>query len=487
MSAGAPAWRPLDYDRLRIPTAAFEVLAYLTVIAAASLAFLAGWLTVNAAVVLTVALLTTLIVLSWIHLGQGRHPCFLFLCTLMFFQGGRLLMFTVGAEPDPMRIRAMAVDPYSIGRAHEAIVLLCLALSAVCIYAVCRWNYVPLRPPDPAPVRRYLPYLYLLFALTMPAQIIKNSLYYQYVLNHGGYLSIYQNYAGLAASAPLIVRAIALFTLPAYVAIFVFERRRPLVWLVTVLYFSTAFIILLWGSRLFVFALILTLWYVARIKSARRSRVMLLIPVLLVLALVAQSVQNLREDSSSSEMFAFDIAKFLALEGMSIDVTEIAVKYRERFSPYAGSYLLNELQESFIANDIWNYTRGKSLDYDVSVTLNPVLFGLGSGVGSSYIGEAYVIGGVGGVLLISLLVGGGLQVLHRNSAKPVSLLIIALTMPIVLYMPRGDLLGWLSALARSLALLLLIGIGWQVYSFVTSIKPVPSSSKAGSPASSAGI
>src|SRR5208283_5088068 len=84
MSAGAPAWRPLDYDRLRIPTAAFEVLAYLTVIAA---------------VVLTVALLTTLIVLSWIHLGQGRHPCFLFLCTLMFFQGGRLLMFTVGAEP----------------------------------------------------------------------------------------------------------------------------------------------------------------------------------------------------------------------------------------------------------------------------------------------------------------------------------------------------------------------------------------------------
>jgi hypothetical protein len=76
--------------------AAFEVLAYLSVVAAASLAFLAGWLTVNGAVVLTVLLLGSLIVFSWIHLGQGRHPAFLFLCTLTLFQGGRLAAFCFG-------------------------------------------------------------------------------------------------------------------------------------------------------------------------------------------------------------------------------------------------------------------------------------------------------------------------------------------------------------------------------------------------------
>jgi hypothetical protein len=62
------------------------VLAYLAVVVAASLAYLAGWLTVNGAMVLTVVLLSTLIVLWWVHLGQGRHPCFLFLCTLMLFK-----------------------------------------------------------------------------------------------------------------------------------------------------------------------------------------------------------------------------------------------------------------------------------------------------------------------------------------------------------------------------------------------------------------
>lgn len=66
--------------------AAFEVLAYLAVVAAPSLAFLAGGLTVNGAVVLTVVLLSTLIVLRWVHLGQGRYPCFLFLCMRMLFK-----------------------------------------------------------------------------------------------------------------------------------------------------------------------------------------------------------------------------------------------------------------------------------------------------------------------------------------------------------------------------------------------------------------
>ena len=81
MSTVAPAWTALDYRRQPMPAAAFEVLGLLAVVAAASLAFLAGWLSVNAAVVLTVALLLTLIDLSWIHLGQGRHPEFLVLCT----------------------------------------------------------------------------------------------------------------------------------------------------------------------------------------------------------------------------------------------------------------------------------------------------------------------------------------------------------------------------------------------------------------------
>jgi len=136
-SATLPA-AAAGFPRLRLPAAAFEVLGYLAVVVAATLAFLAGSLSVNAAVVPTVALLGSLIVLSWLHLGQGRHPVFLFLCTLMFFLGGRLLAFCLGGGGNPLQVQLMQDTPFSIGRTNEGIVLLCLALSAICLYAPCR-------------------------------------------------------------------------------------------------------------------------------------------------------------------------------------------------------------------------------------------------------------------------------------------------------------------------------------------------------------
>jgi hypothetical protein len=186
MSAAAPTLPALDYGRLRIPMAAFEVLAYLTVVAAASLAFLAGSLTVNGAVVLTVLLLGSLIILSWVHLGQGRHPVFLFLCSLTFFQAGRLIGYCLGGEPDPMQVIIMTSTAFKLSRAEEGFVLFALSLAAICIYAPCRWLYRPVAPPDLMGVRKYLPYLYLLFAATLPAQIFKNYRYYEYAQQHGG-------------------------------------------------------------------------------------------------------------------------------------------------------------------------------------------------------------------------------------------------------------------------------------------------------------
>jgi hypothetical protein len=52
---------------------AAEVVAYPRHRAAGSLAFLAGWLTVNGAVVRTVLLLGSLIVVSRIHLGPTQQ------------------------------------------------------------------------------------------------------------------------------------------------------------------------------------------------------------------------------------------------------------------------------------------------------------------------------------------------------------------------------------------------------------------------------
>ena len=101
MSSINPPFPTLGRAPTAVPAAAFEVLGYLCVVAVGTLCFLLGWLTPNEAGVLTVLLLSFLIVLAWKRFDQGRHPCFLFLCTLLFFQGGRLIGFCLGVTPDP--------------------------------------------------------------------------------------------------------------------------------------------------------------------------------------------------------------------------------------------------------------------------------------------------------------------------------------------------------------------------------------------------
>jgi len=470
MTSAAPAYRFPAYDSLRIPAAAFEVLAYLTMVAVATVCFLAGWLTPNGAGAITAALLVWLVVLSWIHLDRGRHPCFLFLCTLTMFQGGRLVGYCLDAEPDPLRITVMTPNAFNLTREEQGITLLCLALSAICIYAPCRWNFHPTPPPDDRPVRRYLPYLYLLYFASLPVLLFKNYSYYQYVQQHGGYTFIFANHSALAASIPFLVRMIPLVSFPTLLAIFVFERRKLALVLVTVLYFSTASFILLLGSRVATFSLVLALWYIARIKSTRGSRVLRLAVFGLLLLFAGYVVQIIREGDAEEVTSTFSPAKVFAVQGASLNVTEMAVKYKPLFSPYSVSYLWQELQNAFVAHDHSKYYRGRELGFDVSVLLNADMFSAGTGTGGSYVGEAYVIGGLAGVAIVSSLIGLGLRLCARWSGSALGLVVVAMVLPDFLVMPRGGLLDWISALARSTISVVLLWLGWQVFSLLTSIQ-----------------
>ncbi len=107
---------------------------------------------------------------------------------LLLCQGGRFLTYTLGSEPNPMRVRIETRVPFDLSRDQQGIVLLCIALSAICIYSVCRLNYRRIGIPDQTSTLQYLPYLYLLFYLSVPVQIFKNYNYYQYAQAHGGYM-----------------------------------------------------------------------------------------------------------------------------------------------------------------------------------------------------------------------------------------------------------------------------------------------------------
>jgi oligosaccharide repeat unit polymerase len=452
-------------------SATFEVFAYLCLVGTGTLCFLLGWITTPAAGVLTILLLVSLTILAWVRFDEGRHPCFLFLCTLSFFQGSGLLAELLGAENDALRVQVMTPNAFYVSQDEAGLVLLLLALSAICVYAPCRWNYRPIPPPSDEAVRRYLPYLYLLFFASLPIQLFKNYRYYEYVQEHGGYTFIYVNHAALAASVPFLVRVIPLLTFPVFVAIFVFERRKKPLFVVTALYFLTASLILLLGSRVATFSLILVLWYVARIKSTKKIRTWKLVALGLMLLMAGDEVSRLRENLEVS--VNFDPLQVLAAQGTSLQVTEVMVKYRDLFSPHVPSYMLTEVKNAFVATDASNYYRGRSISYDISLFLNPSLFAWGFGTGSSCVGEAYVIGGLLGVVIILTLMGFGLRVIHRFSRNALSLVVVALVLPEVLMMPRNGLLDWISVLMRSAISFLLLALGWQLYRLFASIGKRP--------------
>jgi oligosaccharide repeat unit polymerase len=439
-----------------------EGFAYLAIVAAATLGFLMGWLTCNQAAVVTAALLLSLLSLAWHRFDGGRHPCFFFLCMLTLFQGGRLIAYCAGGETDIFRITLMTSEPFDVSRNVVALTLLSIALSAICFYAPCRWNYRSLPPLRSGSFARFLPYLYLLFCLSVPVQVYKNFCYYQYAKDHGGYLVVFIDHGGMAASIPMAVRAVSLISLPAFVGIFVLERRKRFLRTATAVYFAIAGPILLMGSRGGIFSLVLALWYVAKVKSGERARLYSAGLLGAALVLAGSLIGSFRAADAGSS--AFDgPSQFVAGQGSSINITEVAIAYRRQFAPRIFYNLADELRSAFFPTDHMAYVAGKNFDADVSMFLNPAAYQLGSGSGSSYLAEAYLAGGLPGVAIISALLGTlfhGMNVYARN---PFGLFLIAMILPDMLLMPRGGLLDWVSAALRVALSVLLLLAGWYFY------------------------
>ena len=77
------------------------------------------------------------------------------------------------------------------------------------------------------------------------------------------------------------------------------------------------------------------------------------------------------------------------------------------------------------------------------------------------------------MVLLSLLLGSGLHLLHSLSRNALSLFVVALILPVVILMPRGQLLDWVSALMRNAISLVLLAVGWGLYRLVTSMPQTP--------------
>lgn len=424
--------------------AAMELSVWLALIAVATLLAALGVLSLEGCIWVATLLMLGIFLAAWRGLGGGRHPCFLFLGMLLVFQFGRLIAHIFGAFPDPMRIDVGTAVPFRINPADSQVTLLILVLSAICVYAPCRFGY---RPEIFRPGREinWLQALYVLILITFPFALYKNWAYFSYIRAHGGYLAVFTDNAQIIQSAGTVIRSIALINSAALLIAYAFERKtKRIVWLL-ILYTALSTLDLMIGFRGKFFSQALGLWYIHKVKTGDRFSLAPLMFAGTAVTVLAALVAGFRENQSIKLLSPFG---FLAQQGISLNVTEAAVAFDHLFGRYGTNYVFYgllydtigmppELHHQLWTNDLTNF-------------LDPVAAEMGFGTASSYLAELYLLGGIVGVMAGSVAIGFTLRWLHRTSRHSWGVVLLAFALPALIYLPRLELLGPVAAVIRSL-------------------------------------
>src|SRR6266496_2517708 len=98
--------------RRHLSSAPIELAIFTSAVAFAAFLHTAGWLTSEGAGGITAGLLLAIIIRAWGAFDGGRHPAFLFLCSLALFQAGRLFGYCLGLSEHPLRVDLMTPIPF---------------------------------------------------------------------------------------------------------------------------------------------------------------------------------------------------------------------------------------------------------------------------------------------------------------------------------------------------------------------------------------
>lgn len=421
---------------------AIEAAAWLSALTLGVLLVVLNVLGIRGASLLCILFIIGLIYAAWRNFDGGRHPCFLFLGMLFVFQCGRLPGFWTGFPDDPFM--ASGMFPFSVSLPSQEITLLLIAGSALFIYIPSRFTYKPI-VFTAGIEQQWLQPLYLLLLLTLPFAAYKNYIYLSFVRSHGGYMAIYTESKALLQSAGILVRSVAIVGTTVLLLLYTFERRKRYLLLLLSLFFAVSTMDLLIGLRGKFFVQILLLWYVHNLKTGKKFNFAPLLSAAAVISLLAALIVGFRTEG---ELDMVGPLGFLSSQGVSMNVTELAVDNRSLFAPRAGRYLFNEVLDAFSANEA--SLPGSNFDADLSVFLNPVSAGAGYGTGSSYLAEAYLFGGIAGVMTASFLIGLCLSWLHYWSRTWVGSILLITSLGWIIYMPRMGLISPFSLTVRGL-------------------------------------
>jgi len=434
-------------------TRAVESTLWLAILAALVAANGISPIAVPLCVVISAAILAFLLLVSWCRFDGGRHPCFLFLGMLLVFQGGRLVGSVLGITRDPVRIEVATAIPLDVTDASARIALFLIVASGIFVYIPCLLQY------SPAHLSRseksgWLSALYVVILLTFPFALYKNLMYLLYIRAHGGYLVVYTDNAAVLQSAGPIARAVSIVCATALLIAYVVERRRGRVAAVLLLYFGLSALDLLIGFRGKVFTGVLSIWLLHNLKTGRRFHLVSIAVAAIAVNTIAIAVAAYREDNRIKMLSPI---AFLAGQGVSMNVTEAAVEYRDRFRRHGFDYVIDGFTSGI--NPSTSKAEGKLWTNDLTTYLNPAAARLGFGTASAYLAELYLLGGIPAVLAGSVVVGGILSYLHRISSSTLGAITLAFVLPSLIYLPRVELLNPLAVLCKSAGACLVVAAG----------------------------
>jgi oligosaccharide repeat unit polymerase len=372
---------------------------------------------------------------AWKRFDRGMHLGFLFLIFLFLFQAGRLVAYVLQENPWPFLITYSSV-PFDVSDATSRMVMVVVISAALSVYVTCVLLY---KGSDSAAKQRrrepnWVKWISIVFWVSVPFHLYKTIDYFLFTRDNGGYIAIYTS-GGEHLASPL-VRILSQVCFATFIMIFVAHRKDKNFWAATMVMAAATVIELFTGLRGKALLMFVCFYFFYKLKKATGFGLVESVVLVSAITFVALATAIFRENLDRG---LGGIVEFVNGQGISMHVTALAVELQNDFAPNALSYLINQITLPFVPAD--PTTLGRLFVVDYATMLNPTALRNGFALGSTYLADAYLLGGLIAVVIVSVLVGLVLHFLNEmllsSSVLKAAIALSAATT--ILYLPRAGL------------------------------------------------
>lgn len=410
------------------------------------------------------------VIFYFILFGRYWHPVFIFIGTLTLFQGGSIISSMFDNTADLSYVWLISANFFL---KEDTMRLSILSISLSYWFVLLGTHLGNSNKKEKLEIVEYyncnfLKKLFLtIFLLGLPFYVYKQFSYFNYFLQYG-YLGFYRSTEYLE-KVGFIVRAISFVVPMTYLAYFFLEKNKKFIFLVSMVYFIFNIPTLLSGFRgaFFSFWITIFLFYKYRFNNKLSFKGLFLLIV--VISIIGLFVSYTRENLNYSLKLILNknpILEFFHQQGASFYVTAMAIEFKDEFAPKIFNYLMWEPISAIFSNAL--SVPGRAFATDLMIKIDYKGYLMGYGPGSSYLAEAYLLGGPLVVCLISFCIGYILSKLFKyfNYANIYIKVIIFTVIQYTILLPRDLLLMPLSQAIKvsvySLLLFLLVSFMRQI-------------------------